>query len=272
MNTPISLRAVLGAICAVLLTACTETGPTGPENLDPTSDAAEVADASNNVDASDMTDDSAMADASDMADASGPPRDPGSSFTLKMLQRTGENPFASLAYECNACSFEQFAAIRPPQGWSKSPTQMILPIGVLENTLMFEGVPSAMDFVPEIPGDEFVLIAKALDGRLVANSENALMVVVNVMRETRLRFPAGRRVHELADPDGNIFVLFAYEVDSADFDPAYFEDADAMANHPHPDGWAYSTRILDDELVLDSEGVATVLSIRGDAASVWEQR
>ena len=196
----------------------------------------------------------------------------GSSFTLKMLQRTGENLFANLAYECDACSFEQFAAITPPPGWSKSPAQMILPIGELKSTLSFEGVPSSMDFAPEIPGNEFDLIAKTLDGKLVENSENVLMLVANVMRETRLRFPAGNRVHELTDPEGNIFVLFAYEVDSADFNRAHFEDADALANYPHPDGWAYSTRIVDEELVLDSEGVVTVLSIGGGTSSVWEKR
>jgi len=218
------------------------------------------ADASDNADASDTT------DASDSSEAS------GSSFTLKMLERTGENLFANLAYECDACSFEQFAAITPPPGWSKSPTQMILPIGDLKSALSFEGIPSSMDFVPEIPGNEFELIAKTLDGKLVENSENVLMLVANVMRETRLRFPAGNRVHELTDPEGNIFVLFAYEVDSADFDRAHFEDADALANYPHPDGWAYSTRIVDEELVLDSEGVVTVLSIGGGTSSVWEKR
>ena len=37
-----------------------------------------------------------------------PPQSTGEAFTLKLLKRTGENFFSSLAYECNDCSFEQF--------------------------------------------------------------------------------------------------------------------------------------------------------------------
>mgnify|MGYP003329422122 CR=1 FL=1 len=42
---------------------------------------------------------------------------------------------------------------------------------------------------------------------LVELGANGVMAVVQVMRDTLFRFPAGRRVHELTDPDGKIFVL-----------------------------------------------------------------
>ena len=201
-----------------------------------------------------------------------PPEETGASFTLKMHQRTGETIFSQLAYECNQCSFEQFAAIEAPSGWSKAPTQVILPIGELLNTLSLEGVASSVDFVPEIPGNEFELIAKTLDGRILETGENGFMAVVDVMRDTLFRFPAGRRVHELTSPEDEIFVLFAYEVESEDFTSPDFEAAEALIDYPTPEGWTYSTRIVDEELVMDSDGVTTVLSIGGDTSSVWQLR
>ena len=198
--------------------------------------------------------------------------DLGPEFTLKMNQATGENSFAQLAYQCDACSFEQFAAIQTPAGWTKSPTQVILPMGELRSTPSIEGVPSTMDFVSEIPGEEFELIAKTLDGSLVEMGENGIMVVVDVMRDTLFRYPEGSRVHELSAPDGTPFVLFAYEVDSEDFESPDFEAADALEAYPAPEDWTYSTRILDEELVMESNDVATVLAITGEVSSVWQQR
>jgi len=202
-----------------------------------------------------------------------PSEDAGSSFTLKLLKNTGENPFANLAYECDECSFEQHAAIVPPPGWSKAPRQVILPPGELRSTPCFEGVPSTLDFVPEIPGNEFKLIAKGLDGRILEIGENGLMILSDVLRDTIFRFPRGSRVHELTDPEGNVYVLFGYEVESMDFTSPDFEDADALVDYPRPAGWTYSTRILDAGLVMESSGVVSILSIRAEAAaSTWEQR
>jgi len=194
------------------------------------------------------------------------------SFTLKMNKGTGENPFAQLAYQCDDCSFEQFAAIVPPDGWTKSPTQVVIAPGELRSRPSFDGVPDTVDFVPEIPGNEFQLIAKSLSGTILEMGKNGLMAVVDVQRDTVFRYPAGSRVHELTDPDGNVFVLFAYEVESKDFVSPDFEASDALANHPAPESWTDSTRVLDDELVMDANGLATVLSIRGATSSVWQRR
>ncbi len=202
-----------------------------------------------------------------------PPGDEGSSFTLKLLQATGENPFANLVYECDACTFEQHAAIQPPPGWSKGPQQVIIPPGELRGTPCFDGVPSSVDFVPEIPGNEFRLIGKNLAGRIVEVGANGLMVLGEVMRDTVFRWPAGSRLHELTDPDGNVYVLFAYEVESADFTEPDFQSPDALAGYPTPAGWTYSTRVINSELLMDPGGVASVLSIQGPApASTWEKR
>ena len=196
----------------------------------------------------------------------------GEAFTFKLVKRTGENFFSSLAYECNDCSFEQFKNLRAPRGWSKSPMQIILPAGKLEGKLSFEGIPSSMDFLPQIPGDEFKLIAKNLESEVISIGFRGIMIKSKVMRNTVLRYPAGTRIHELTDPEGEIYVLFAYEVESVDFDRSYFENTDAMSHYPRPKGWTYSSRVLSEDLELNSEGVVNVLAIRSKISSVWEKR
>ena len=193
-------------------------------------------------------------------------------FTLKVLKRTGENLFSNLAYECNECTFEQFDALTLPRGWRKSPKQMILPVGELLSHPIFEGVSSTLDLIPEIPGDEFQLIAKGLEGKIVNVSFSGIMIKSKVMRNTVLRYPAGRRVHELTDKDGNIYVLFAYEVKSVNFDRMFFEKDDVLLNYPRPKGWSYSSRIINEDLILNSKGIVDVLAIRSDPSSVWEKR
>jgi len=193
-------------------------------------------------------------------------------FTLKVLKRTGENIFSNLAYECNECTFEQFDALTLPRGWRKSPKQIILPVGELLSHLSFEGISSTLDLIPGIPGDEFQLIAKGIEGKIVNISFSGIMIKSKVMRNTVLRYPAGRRVHELTDKDGNIYVLFAYEVKSINFDRSFFEKDDILSNYPHPKGWSYSSRIINKDLILNSKGIVDVLAIRSDPSSVWEKR
>ena len=169
--------------------------------------------------------------------------------------------------------FEHHLAIEAPEGWTKGPSQVILnSSGELRSTPSFDGVPDSMDFVPEVPGNEYILIAKNLDGTIIEAGSNGAIVLAQVMRDTLQRFSEGRRVHELTDPEGNIFVLIAYEVDPENVEIPDFQAADVLADFSGPDGWDYSTRVLDEELLLDSPEIATVLAIRTDTNSTWEMR
>jgi len=99
------------------------------------------------------------------------------------------------------------------------------------------------------------------------------IVLTNVERYTELRFPAGRRIHELTSPGGDVYVLFAYDVDSMDVDMSDFQSPDLLDGYPRPTGWSYSTRILERELMLDSTGVVSVLAFQGSIpSSTWEKR
>jgi len=72
-------------------------------------------------------------------------------------------------------------------------------------------------------------------------------------------FDAGKTVYELVAPDGKAYVMQAYCIG---VDPTLTEDAlpglgDRLAL---PEGWTYRTRVLDEELVVDtSASLATVV-------------
>lgn len=72
-------------------------------------------------------------------------------------------------------------------------------------------------------------------------------------------FDAGKPVFELVNPEGLAYVLQAYCVS---VDPTISEDnlGDLGAKLNLPEGWIYRTRILEEELVIDtSDTLATVL-------------
>jgi hypothetical protein len=72
-------------------------------------------------------------------------------------------------------------------------------------------------------------------------------------------FDAGKPVHELVDPTGTAYVMQAYCVG---VDPTLTEEdlPQLGARLDLPGGWTFRTRVLDDELVVDTtETVATVL-------------
>lgn len=72
-------------------------------------------------------------------------------------------------------------------------------------------------------------------------------------------FDAGSPVYELIDPGGKVYVMQAYCIG---VDPTLTEEAlpDLGSRLSLPEGWTYRTRVLDEELVVDtSASVATVL-------------
>ena len=199
-------------------------------------------------------------------------------FTHKMIKKTDDNSFSSIAYECPTCTFEQWDTIVPPQGWSKGPAQIALfstQDSIMRSYPSVEGHPDSVDFLDDVPGNEYRVIAVTLDGRIVEAGPNGIMAEAQVQRDTRLVFNAGMRVHELTDPQGNVFVLFVHHIDTDRWQNPDFQSENVLDYLTAPDGWVYSTRILDEELALDSEnsdGVVSVLAIRGEVNSAWEKR
>lgn len=72
-------------------------------------------------------------------------------------------------------------------------------------------------------------------------------------------FDAGKPVHELVDADGRVYVMQAYCVG---VDPTLTEAdlPDLGGRLALPDGWSFRTRVLEEELVVDTSAtVATVV-------------
>ena len=92
-------------------------------------------------------------------DESGSSGTPGGfevTFTHKMIKKTGENPVASLAYECPECTFEQWERIVTPDGWDKGPAQIALfspEESEMRSHPSVDGHPETVDFLEEVPGD-----------------------------------------------------------------------------------------------------------------------
>jgi hypothetical protein len=178
---------------------------------------------------------------------------------LEMQQETGENPFARIVYGCRDCTPEQVAAIAVPDGWTKPAPMQVVPAQTSLVTPDVPEVAQAMDFVPEIPGDEFVLFARVEHGQLLGVGTDGPMALVEVERTTTFTYPAGSRIHEVVDTDGATYVMFGIAVALVD-DGIDIGDADALAGLGLPDGWSYSSRVLTDDLVVDSGGLAHVFS------------
>jgi hypothetical protein len=82
---------------------------------------------------------------------------------------------------------------------------------------------------------------------------------IHVNRGAVFFFDAGTPVHELVDPDGRAYVMQAYCIG---VDPGLTQEGLATLGErlSMPDGWTYRTRVLDEELVVDTSAtVATVL-------------
>lgn len=83
--------------------------------------------------------------------------------------------------------------------------------------------------------------------------------VRHVNRGAVFFFDAGSPVHELVDPDGAAYVMQAY---CTAVDATLTQDTLALLGErlALPGGWSYRTRILEEELVVDtSDTIATVI-------------
>ena len=183
-----------------------------------------------------------------------------------MQKLTGENPFARIVYGCSECTRQQFAAIPVPAGWTKGNPMLLVPHAKLERPPNLPGVPKTTDFVPEIAGDEFRLLARVDSGRILGVTTSGIVAVSQVERFTVFTYDAGTMLHELIDPQGNRYVLFAASFLDKGVDPAR---ANAFAKFGLLPGWRYVSHRLAAPLVVDSHGLANVLT--RNEHSLWQR-
>ena len=94
---------------------------------------------------------------------------------------------------------------------------------------------------------------------LGTNPAQVPYTVRHVDRKAVFFFDAGKEIHELIDPDGLAYVMQAYCVS---VDPSLNEEnlSEVGGKLALPEGWSFRSRILDEELVVDtSETIATVI-------------
>jgi hypothetical protein len=83
-----------------------------------------------------------------------------------------------------------------------------------------------------------------------------------VQRDTVFVYNAGQPVFELTDPDGQTYMMQSYS-QIVDPELSYDQLADLGARLALPDGWTYSTRVLEEEFQLtteQTEGIAYVIN------------
>jgi haloalkane dehalogenase len=84
-------------------------------------------------------------------------------------------------------------------------------------------------------------------------------VPLPVQRDTDFVYDAGREIHELTAPNGSVYVMQSYSIE---VDPTLTPEGlrTLGSRLALPDGWTYTSRVLDDRLVLqDVDGIAAVL-------------
>jgi hypothetical protein len=181
-------------------------------------------------------------------------------YVLEVRELTGENFFARHVYLCAECTPEQFAGVVPPPGFEKAPAKLFMPAeGTGTPAVPPPGVPAALDLTLDVPGAEFDYIARVLDGALLGFAPGiGPLATAQVERFIQFRYAAGDVVHELTDTSGDRWILFSFALELL---PSYDVDAlGGLAGLPVPAGWTYSSRVLDEELVIDSGGLATIFA------------
>jgi|GEM_PF-6277396 len=200
------------------------------------------------------------------------------SMNLELRQRLpAENPAAKLVYLCQDCTLAQFAAIPlPGPNWEKNATatsaRLFLPdSGTNTPPVLDPSIPTELDLVPEIPGPDLFLIAKTLSAVLLGVDpvSRQLVVEAQVARGTTLQWNAGRVIHKIVSPTGDVYVLFS-------IDEAYAQGFDinavgGLAGVPLLPGWRYTSERLTSTFVLDTPtGIASVLA-PGAGPSAWQK-
>ena len=183
-------------------------------------------------------------------------------LNLEMRRLRPDINFAARdVYTCTGCTLEQYNAIVAPAGWMKAAPRVRLSNSAVAQPLPLPSgsLPDA-DFIPELPGNEFFYIAQVLSAAPIASDPIlGFLSVAQVQRDTLLIYDAGSLVHEVIDVAGNPYMLFTFDL--ALSESTYDLTAiDSLSGLGLPPGWTYRSRVLTEEFVLDSEGLATVFA------------
>lgn len=171
--------------------------------------------------------------------------------------KSTQNPYI---YRCD-CTPAEFDSLTPP-----APFQVVLRLQLAASEAAFNSVPPAGVAASfEFNGYTFDYIAT------LAGSENlgAGSRMLNVQRDTQIKFEAGAVVHELSDTEGNRFTLIGADLQMLQSTGLSMGELEAFNAISLPAGWTYNSRVLEIPLLLDPGGLAVVYSNSGD--TLWEK-
>lgn len=184
-------------------------------------------------------------------------------FNFEMRELLPElNPIARDVYVgCTTCTLAQYDAIVVPAGWEKAaPRVQLFQSGSVVLPTPPPGVAPDADFVPGIPGPEFVYTARVLGGAVVGfDAALGFLSVAQVQRDNQLTYDAGTVVHEVIDTGGERYILFTFD-HAASLSTYDLLSVGSLAALGLPAGWSYESRVLSDALTIDSGGLATVFA------------
>ncbi|MFP8875289.1 MAG: PEP-CTERM sorting domain-containing protein [Myxococcota bacterium] len=186
------------------------------------------------------------------------------SFNPELWEGTGGG--TRNVYTCAECTFEQYLATPlPGANWSRNASEgnarLFLPdVGTNVPPIAPPGTPLSLDLVPEIEGDDYVLIAQLLSAVPLGWGLQGVMANALVARGTTMTFFAGRVIHTVASTGGIEYVLFSMsETHATTFDPF---TVNGLAEISIPPGWSYSSEVLLTDLVIGTPtGIANVFSV-----------
>ncbi len=90
------------------------------------------------------------------------------------------------------------------------------------------------------------------------SSSNEVYVEHVVERYVTMHFDAGKRVYELTAPSGAVYTMQSYsQIVEPELDVSDLLELEARLQLP--EGWSYSTRVLDADLAIETAGDAVVL-------------
>ena len=189
----------------------------------------------------------------------------------------GDNPdVMAHSYYCTGCTPETWPGVIAPEGSVKEPLRF--PIQARTTVTPLEpppGVPARLDLSPEVPGAEMVYIMRALSVRPIGyRFSSGTQVRVWVERINSFIYEAGSVVHELTDTKGDKWILFGMPLSLTVHDPAGRGRIDptklgGLKSLKGPWFWTYSSRVLEEDLVVSANGKTEIIGqLRGAA---WQR-
>lgn len=201
--------------------------------------------------------------------SAGEARAAGFLFEVRQLTAVAP-PFSRNIYLCPLCTEADFATVVAPAGFEKAPGKVFLPTEATANLpVPPPGVAPSLDLVAAIPGDDFTFIAELLTAEILGfHGTFGALARAQVERDTVFRYAAGEVVHYVTDTEGYDYVLQAFAISLLpSFDLEVVGGLAALGGLPA--GWTYSSEQLTEELVVASNGLASVFA-QGQLAT-WQR-